>query len=119
MLINFSNHPTSEWQQTQIDAANRLYGGVIDIPFPDVDPIAPLPAVESLADSCMRNLMPLIQDNDVVHIMGEMTLTYILVNRLKQSGIKCVASCSERACYPLGDNEIAKTFIFKQFRSYF
>ena len=120
MLINLSNHPSTEWQQPQIEAAMEHYGGIIDLEFPDVDPMAPLPVIESLADSCIDKVMALAHGNDtVIHIMGEMTLTYALVNRFKEMGIKCIASCSERQCFKNENRQIVKTFNFKQFRPYF
>lgn len=120
MLINLSNHPSNEWQQSQIEAAMEDYGKVIDLEFPDVDPMATPPAIESLADSCIDKVMALMQGNDaVIHIMGEMTLTYRLVNKFKEKGIKCIASCSKRECFKNENGQIVKTFNFKQFRPYF
>ncbi|MGM9740223.1 MAG: hypothetical protein ACI3ZP_06420 [Candidatus Cryptobacteroides sp.] len=119
MLINFSNHPLAEWQKPQYDSAVTLFGGVIDLPFPEVDPSASLSDVERLADTCLERLMAIVRDDDTVHIMGEHTLTFQMLDRLRSAGIKCVASCTERICTVGKDGNTIRTFRFKGFRSYF
>ena len=53
-----------------------------------------------------------------VHIMGELTFVYAIVSKLKQSGIECYASTSERNV--VENNNGLKTSIFKfvNFRRY-
>lgn len=119
MLINFTNHPSSEWQQSQLDSAIELYGGIIDLHFPEVDPMASTSEIEALAESCFRRLMETIKEKDVIHIMGEMTLTYAILNKLKTKGIECIASCSERICTLNEQGQTVRTFNFRQFRHYF
>lgn len=38
MLLNLSNHPSSLWCDEQIKAAETLFGEIVDLPFPQVDP---------------------------------------------------------------------------------
>ena len=37
MLINFTNHPSAQWSAEQ-QAAAQVYGKVIDLAFPAIDP---------------------------------------------------------------------------------
>lgn len=38
MLLNLSNHPSSLWCDEQKKAAETLFGEIVDLPFPQVDP---------------------------------------------------------------------------------
>ena len=48
MFINFSNHPYAQWSAEQ-KAAAQVYGKVIDLAFPAIDPAADEAALDSLA----------------------------------------------------------------------
>ncbi len=37
MLVNFTNHPSSQWGERQLREAEK-YGDIVDVPFPAVDP---------------------------------------------------------------------------------
>ena len=50
--------------------------------------------------------------------MGEMTLTFRIVELLKAQGIRCVASTTERIVTDLPDNRKETQFTFVQFREY-
>ena len=39
MLINLSNHPSSNWSGDQLDAAKK-YGEIVDLQFPNISPDA-------------------------------------------------------------------------------
>ena len=115
MLLNLSNHPSANWPQEQMDAAIQQYGSVQDLTFPQIDPSATSDDVEKLAEEYehkIRKINPM-----TVHIMGEMTFTYKLVTRLKDIGIACIASTTQRITQ---ENDNVKTSVFKfiQFRSY-
>ena len=53
-----------------------------------------------------------------VHVMGEMTLTYRIVNKLKARGIRCLASTSDRVANDIGNGEKTSQFHFVEFREY-
>ena len=53
-----------------------------------------------------------------IHIMGEMTFTFRLVEKLKAAGIRCVASTSERVVQELSDGKKVVQFSFVRFREY-
>lgn len=50
--------------------------------------------------------------------MGEMTFTYALVKRLKEAGIRCVASTTKRICTENADGSRTSQFNFVRFRDY-
>lgn len=119
MLINLSNHPFKEWDAFQKNTAISLYGEVIDIPFPDVPPEASSSEVEKMADEYLDKIKTITKNNDtVVHIMGEMTFCYALIQKLQKQNIKCVASTTERNVRFLPTGERAVDFNFIQFRAY-
>ena len=60
---------------------------------------------------------------DAVLIQGEMSLTYALIHRLRQSGIHVLCAASERVCTTAAadDGSVIRKSIFKfvRFREYF
>lgn len=50
--------------------------------------------------------------------MGEMTFTYLVVTRLKELGIKCIASTTERKTSYSEDGTKMSEFLFVMFREY-
>ncbi|MCC8186837.1 MAG: hypothetical protein LIP08_04825 [Bacteroides sp.] len=118
MLINLSNHPSEYWDQKQRQAAG-IYGEVVDLPFPCVDPSGDETYIEHLADECMAGVLRLRAGHRVVvHLMGEMTLTVALLRRLKEEGIPCVASTSWRKVEEEQPGKKRVTFAFERFRTY-
>ena len=117
-LINFSNHPSGTWSHEQLAAA-ACYGDIVDIPFPEVDPAADEAAISRLADKCVELILDgRNAEETTVHIMGEFTLCYAVINRLLSLGVRCVASCTRRdVTYPtIGTKEVH--FHFTRFREY-
>lgn len=117
VFINFSNHPSADWSPAQLAAA-RKYGEVTDIPFPPVGPALDESGVDELADEFVRRILENGGDNATVHVMGEMTLTFAVVTRLKARGIRCVASTSERIAHEMSDGKKVSEFAFVRFREY-
>ncbi len=113
MLLNLSNHPSSNWTPEQLSAAG---GAVVDMPFPQVDPDGDEAYIENLADEYLHKVLAM--DNiSAVHIMGEMNFTFALVNKLKTAGVKCVASTTQRETTVENGLKISK-FNFIRFREY-
>ncbi len=115
MFINISNHPSNCWTPEQMAEA-LVYGEILDIPFPVVSPTIEKSMVQNLALKTIDQLpkaAPL-----TVHIMGEMTLTYAIVSILKDRGIRCVASTTERIVTDNPDGSKTSIFKFVQFREY-
>ena len=119
MLINLSNHPTAMWLPEQTEAAHRTYGEVFDLPFPTVPADADEADIQTIAQEYLNKVQTFSPPAEaVVHIMGEMTLTYALVCLLKQAGYTCVASTSVREVYEEEPGKKTAVFRFVRFRKY-
>lgn len=115
MLLNLSNHPSTLWPQNQTALALEKYDQIQDLPFPHIDPQLSGYDLEQLAEEYeikIRKINP-----TAVHLMGELTFTFRLVNRLKAIGINCIASTTSRNVI---EKDGAKTsvFAFVGFREY-
>lgn len=118
MLINLSNHPSSKWSKEQTAAAKRQFGKIVDLPFPAVSPEGDENYIADLADECCNKVMELAGGEPaIVHLMGEMTLSFAIISRLKQSGVPCVASTTERLVKEY-DGHKDVVFQFVRFRNY-
>ncbi len=119
MFINFSNHPSANWEAKQLEAAS-VYGTVVDIPFPAIPPEADNEALRLLSDTYYQHIEKLLhtaKESSVIHLTGEPTFSFILVKRLLQNGYKVVASTSYRQTIEIG-NQKTSVFHFIQFRAY-
>ena len=119
MIINFSNHPSERWSVEQREAA-EAYGRIVDLPFPIVPPEATEEGISRMADECVEQMTEAAAGDErpVVHIMGEMTLTFAIVARLMARGITCLASATERIVRTDPEGNKVATFKFVQFRRY-
>ena len=117
IFINFSNHPYSGWSDVQIKAFAD-FGEVKEIPFPPIGPDWSSEKINEEADKYCMQILSISEDKDVtVHIMGEMTFCFAVVSRLKEAGIRCVASCSERNV-TVEDGKKISQFDFVGYREY-
>ena len=117
-LINFSNHPSELWEANQLEASKE-YGKIMDIPFPNVNPDASAEEIQDLAERYAEKILSLAEGNRVtVHVMGEMTLTYLVVTLLKEKGIECIASTSERYSEEIAIGRKITEFKLVRFRKY-
>lgn len=118
LLINLSNHPSSNWAKEQLDAA-EAFGPIMDMPFPSIPPDADEALLAKMADEYAGKICALGCDGcPTVHIMGEMNFTFAMVKRLQEKGILCVASTTERIVEQMPDGEKKSTFKFVRFRRY-
>lgn len=118
LFVNLSNHPSSTWQPAQLEAAKQ-YGEIIDIDFPAVDALCMPERVDQLANQYALDIINKGAPTCLTaHVMGEMTLTFRIVELLKAQGIRCVASTTERIVTDLPDNRKETQFTFVQFREY-
>ena len=119
MFINLSNHPADRWGKAQQEMARENYGEIVDMPFPQVTPDASNDELQILAQEYVQRIMSLTKSQTVtVHIMGEMTFTFMVITRLKEMGIKCVASTTERKTTYNDDGTKVYEFQFVKFREY-
>lgn len=118
IFLNISNHPLSTWTEPQKAAAGCE---IVDISFPLVPPMASREEVQVMADEIASQVADLrTQGTEIAgaHIMGDMTLTFALVVRLKAMGIKCVESTTLRKVIDQPDGGKTSYFNFVQFREY-
>jgi hypothetical protein len=119
MLLNLSNHPSSAWSPEQMNAAKEQFGGVIDVPFPNIDPHATSNEIRNLVEDYIE--IALVDHGKIkhIHIMGEMTFVHRFVKRVMPDGINCYASTTERTVLEEADGRKTVQFKFIQFRRYF
>lgn len=118
MLVNFSNHPYDNWEESQKEAAKQ-YGDIAEYRFPSVDPHASTEEVAEMAEKITKEIVDM--KADAVMCMGEFTLTMAMVKRLQKNGIKTIAACAERRVKEdFFDGILKKTsyFQFVRFREY-
>ena len=119
MFLNLSNHPSANWSAEQKSAAETVGGAIVDLPFPIVDPAGDVDYISSLADEYLCRILEMSDGEDVtVHLMGEMTLTFALIQRLLAEDIPCVASTTERNTIMATGGKKISEFRFVQFREY-
>jgi len=121
MLLNITHHPQKKWPENQRQSANNKYGQVIDYLFPNINPLDSIAQIRNQATAIFQSILEqqaLAKEEITVHLMGEMTLVYSLLRLLREEGISCVASTSERIVTDHEDGTKTVTFQFKQFRSY-
>ena len=119
MVINLSNHPSVKWSPEQRAAAQTQFGGVEDMPFPNVPPDADAEEVKHLARLYFEKITQKSNNQMImVHLMGEMTFVVALVHLLQKAKIRIVCSTTKRLV--LEEKEGMKTakFQFVQFRDY-
>lgn len=115
MLLNLTNHPSSQWSKKQFDHAIELYQEIIDLPFPQISPALDSASLNFLVEEYEHKIRQIAPS--VIHIMGEMTFSFRLIQKLKSIGILCIASTTERITEQVGDTKSSR-FEFIQFRAY-
>jgi len=131
MLLNLSNHSRAKWDVKQREAAEREYGGVEDLPFPQLNPGDSLDSIKGVVDEYVRKCVALFDQESspkkkavptgrqAVHLMGEFTFTYQFLKEMERRGIPCVASTTERIVTDNPDGSKTTVFRFVRFRPYF
>lgn len=118
MFINFSNHSLSTWTEKQIKAAKE-YGELEEIVFPNINPQFTTEQVQMLATDYVAKILTNYSiENLTIHVMGELTFCFSVVQQLKEKGVRCVASTTERIVEETADNKKVTQFSFVQFREY-
>lgn len=118
MFVNFTNHSSNKWDKEQLNAVS-MYGEILDIPFPDVDPEMMEEDIRKLSDEYVERILS--EKPDCVLCQGEFCLSHSVINSLKAAGCKVVAACSKRvAVENVVDGKTVRVsqFKFVQFREY-
>lgn len=114
-LLNISNHPSTGWPENQRQAALDRFGAIEDLPFPAIDPAWTPAEVDDLAEEYRRKVRS--RRPAAVHLMGEMTFTHALLQKLRADAVTCLASTTERLVREEEGRKIVQ-FRFVQFREY-
>lgn len=118
MLLNLTNHPSSQWETNQLQAAN-CYGEIVDMPFPAIDAAAPETEIERTVLAYFQEIKRQYNSlSTTVHIMGELTFCFALIKALQAEGFTCIASTATRN---VTEPELGKKLIefdFVRFRNY-
>lgn len=120
MLLNLSNHPSSKWSPEQLSAAQQ-YGEIVDMAFPAIAAEADTSEIIDLAEKYYQMIVAQkhsVNEPIFVHLMGEFTFTFALVNRLCTNGIQCMASTTRRNVSENTDGSKTTNFEFVRFRLY-
>ena len=118
IFINFSNHPITQWSEQQLLAA-REYGNLEDEPFPNIGADVDKDDISRIVQEYADIFYEKSRNAELsIHIMGEMTFTYELINQLKLFGIRCLASTSIRSAVDNEDGTKTSMFKFVRFREY-
>lgn len=124
VLINLSNHPSSLWSEKQKEEAKRLFGEIVDIKFPLISPNASSDEVLHIAYDLLKEIESYKSKYEEinVHIMGEFSLTVIMVQLLYSIGIRCFVSTTDRKVKEevneKGETVKTTVFDFVRFREY-
>ena len=114
IFINFSNHPSNLWDEEQ-KAAAQQYGEIVDYAFPEISSVSTEKEIEQKADEISVDIIS--KNPAAVMCQGEYTLCYLVIAKLIASGIKTLASCTERVVSIEGNKKIS-IFRFVKFREY-
>ena len=126
MFINFTNHPSGRWSGEQYNAAARVHGKIVDLPFPNVPTEADPGRISEMAEENIARMESLFRNLDdgmpaAVLCQGEFTLAYAVIHRLLRKGITVVSAVSDRNVREIqvGD-ETRKEVVFRfvGFREY-
>ena len=113
-FINFSNHPSKLWPESQVKAAEE-FGTIIDLPFPAVDEFGDEAYIEQMAGEYVEKILE--HEPVAVLCQGEFCLAYAVISKLKEKGITVLAACSKRIVEE-NKEEKKSIFVFQRFRRY-
>lgn len=124
VLINLSNHPSLSWSEKQKEEAKRLFENIVDIKFPLISPSLSSDELLPIAHDLLKEINAYMEEYDEVsvHIMGEFSFTFIMVQLLHSVGIMCYVSTTDRKVIEevndKGETIKTTVFDFVRFREY-
>ncbi|MFA7481762.1 MAG: TM1812 family CRISPR-associated protein [Vulcanimicrobiota bacterium] len=98
LFLNISNHPVNTWCENQKEAALVLAEEIVDVPFPRTDPSLSEKKVRELANKTIKQLEKanLLTRASHALVMGDFSLTFVIVSRLKSLGLHCWVTTTDR-----------------------
>ena len=128
IFLNVSNHPSAIWSARQRENA-ETYGQILDIPFPGVNPHADENEIRDMAEQLFADIIGVYMESvgetdkdEILRNGGEFTLTFALIERLKEIHATVVAACSQRVVHEeqmeRGKSRKVVEFEFVCFRKY-
>ena len=126
MLINLSNHPSGMWDVEQMKAAEKKFGNIADLMHPEIPPDADEDFVTGLAAEYGKKIIEMLsdskQDNNkyekAVHLMGEQTFCFALLNYIGVDKVPFYASTTKRNVIESENGSKQSVFKFVRFRKY-
>lgn len=119
LFINLTNHPSEKWSEHQRSAA-EMYGNILDMPFPDISPMADALETDRIAEELVESIID--RSPNAVLCQGEMTVCFRVVNKLKAAGITVLCATTERRVImeetECGQSIKKTVFSFVRFREY-
>ncbi|MCE1166512.1 MAG: CRISPR-associated protein [Sphingobacteriia bacterium] len=119
MLINISNHSCTSWGLDQLNTAKSKWSRVVDLLSPMIPPEAGvndlIPVVNDYVKK-VQEIAKLEKEGTVfIHVMGELTFTFMVIAKLQREGFQCVASTTKRDVIEENGIKLSE-FKFVQFR---
>ncbi len=114
VFVNFSNHPSANWGEEQINAVNQLVTDAViaDVPFPQVTGTADETEIAEISEKCVELIMA--ENPSAVMCQGEFGVCFDVIGKLKNRGVKVVYSCSERCTVEkITEKGAEKTSVFR------
>jgi putative CRISPR-associated protein (TIGR02619 family) len=118
IFLNLSNHPAATWDAAQRAAALKLAPEIRDWRFPEVPPEAGVAEIAARADEIVEQLTREYLGVTHAMVQGEFTLAHMLVRRLQERGVVCLAATTRREVLDDGGGVKTTRFEFVRFREY-
>lgn len=124
VFLNISNHPSTTWSETQLEASKLIdsKAQIVDFPFPLVDPTWSTIEVKEAAKHTWNQIQALLNTRDqkviAAMIAGEPIMCSYLVGLLKHVEIKCYSATTTREVQMDENGVKQSTFTFVRFREW-
>ena len=112
-FVNFSNHPSTGWSDKQRAAALELGSEIVDVQFPQVDPMANSEEIDQLVAECLETIMS--HNPSAVMCQGEFRVACRTGIALQEAGVLPVVGTTVRRSVESVDpktGEVTKKLVF-------
>lgn len=117
LLINHTNHPYALWSQAQKEYTSGHYRDVVDMAFPNIDPVLTTTEVYQMVCDYQHAISTTYDGYDIL-ISGEMTYVYQFVKEAISKGVLCMCATTERRVSEQADGTTVRYFEFIKYRPY-